>query len=285
MAQTAYTPTPTPDRRRTGIVEPFERREPFLSGISWAAVFGGATVAAASSLTLLVLGAGIGLSSVSPWSTPSSNATAIGAATILWMVVSAIIASALGGYLAGRLRSKWVNVHSDEVYFRDTAHGFLVWSLGVVIAAGFLASVTAFTFGGAARTATPGFPSADSNFYFVESMFRSNNPVAADRNIAVRAEAAGILANDLSQPDFPDADRAYLTRLVAADTGLSIADAQKRVSDTLEQARLAADNARRAAAHLSYWTFFALLVGAFCASLAATFGGMQRDRVPVTQGT
>lgn len=82
---------------------------------------------------LLVLGTGIGLSSISSWSNAGAAATTIGAAAIVWLVISQIIASLIGGYLAGRLRTKWVGIHTDEVYFRDTVHGFLVWGVGVLI--------------------------------------------------------------------------------------------------------------------------------------------------------
>src|SRR5277367_2578664 len=95
------------------------------AGVSWSAVIGGAFVAAAISLIMLALGAGFGLSAVSPWSNINASATAIDRAAIAWLIVTQIIACALGGYLTGRLRTKWVSVHTDEVFFRDTANGFL----------------------------------------------------------------------------------------------------------------------------------------------------------------
>jgi hypothetical protein len=244
-------------------------------------VFGGAAVAAATSLILLALGTGIGLSSVSPWSNAGATASAIGTAAILWLVVSEIIASTMGGYLAGRLRTKWVNVHTDEVYFRDTAHGFLVWAVGLVITAAFLASAVTAMVGGAARTGAIARTTSDPNAYYVDSLFRSDNP-SPDQNAApARAEAGSILANSLTQGDMGAADKTYLAKLIASRTGLSQTDAENRVSEIFAEARQAADTTRKAGAHLSYWTFFALLVGAFCASFAATIGGKQRDRVVV----
>lgn len=272
---------PLPDSRQPTIGEPLAKNEASSSAVSWAAVFGGAVVAAATSLILLALGTGVGLSSVSPWSNAGASASTVSKAAIAWLIVSQILASALGGYLAGRLRTKWVNTHTDEVYFRDTAHGFLVWAVGLVITAAFLTSAAASIAGGAAQTGAA-LSAADPNAYFVDALFRSDTP-NADRNDApVRAEVGGILANGLRQPDLPAADKSYLAGLVAARTGISHAEAEKRVSDTLAEARQDADTARKAAAHLSYWTFFALLVGAFCASFAATVGGKQRDHVIVT---
>ena len=95
---------------------------------------------AALSLILLALGAGLGLSSVSFWSNAGMSSSTIGTAAILWLILMQIMSSSMGGYLAGRLRTKWANIHTDEVYFRDTAHGFLAWALALVITAAFLAA-------------------------------------------------------------------------------------------------------------------------------------------------
>ena len=48
----------------------------------------------------------------------------------------------MGGYLAGRLRTKWASVHNDELYFRHTAHGFLAWAVASLVTAAMLASAT-----------------------------------------------------------------------------------------------------------------------------------------------
>jgi hypothetical protein len=276
--------------------------------VSWGAVIGGAFAGTALSVILLALGAGLGLSSVSPWSNEGASASAVGTATIIWLIVMQIAASGLGGYLAGRLRTKWVNVHTDEVFFRDTAHGFLVWAVAMVITASFLTSAATSMVGGAAKasatvlskaggaaaaagvaTANPAEGSAlDTIGYFVDPLFRSDMPKPDVNDAMVRAETGRILVNGLRQKDMPPADKTYLAKLVAAKTGLSQADAEKRVDDVIAQARRAAedvkqaaDAARKAAAHLSLWTFLALLIGAFCASYAATIGGRQRDQVRV----
>jgi hypothetical protein len=129
--------------RQTAVSDLPSKNEAYTAGISWPAVIGGAFVAAALSLILLVLGTGLGFSSISPWSNMGVSASTIGKGAIAWLVVTQILASAMGGYLAGRLRTKWVHVHTDEVYFRDTAHGLLVWAVGLVVTASFLASAAA----------------------------------------------------------------------------------------------------------------------------------------------
>ena len=257
------------------------------AGVSWPAVMGGAFVTAATSLILLSLGTGLGLSSISPWANTGASASTIGTAAIVWVIMMQLIASAMGGYLAGRLRTKWVSIHSDEVYFRDTAHGFLAWAVAVVITAAFLASAAASMAGGAMQAGAPATATGaaamanDADAYFVDMLLRSDHPSTAGNDSLVRAEFGRIFAHALLHNDLPAADQAYLAQLVSARTGLNPADADKRVSDVVAQARQAADTARKAAAYLSLWIFVALLVGAFSASLSATFGGSQRDHVVV----
>src|SRR5215471_18571501 len=119
------------------------RTEASASGVSWAAVFAGAFAAAALSLILLALGAGAGLSSLSPFSSAGLSTTAVGFGALIYLCITEIISSGVGGYLAGRLRTKWVDLHTDEVYFRDTAHGFLAWCVALVMSAAFLGAAAA----------------------------------------------------------------------------------------------------------------------------------------------
>jgi hypothetical protein len=257
------------------------------SGVSWAAVIGGAFVSAALALILLSLGTGLGFSSVSPWSNIGASASTIGALAIFWLILTQIMASAMGGYLAGRLRTKWTHVHTDEVYFRDTAHGFLAWAVSMVITAAFLATAAVSFAGGTAQRASGTAPSGaesgtlNPNAYIVDKLLRGNGS-ATDRNTA---EERGIVertfAHDLKEGSMPTEDHAYLAQVVSARTGLNQADAEKRVSNVFEEAQQAAEKGRKALAHVSLWLFVALLGGAFCAAYAGTIGGKQRDRVMV----
>src|SRR5471030_1226433 len=157
--------------------------EAHSSGVSWAAVIAGGLVSAALSLILLALGTGFGLSSVSPWSNAGVSASTLGMEAIGWLILMQIIASGMGGYLAGRLRTRWTRIHSDEVYFRDTAHGFLAWALATVVTAAFLASAAASIAGVAARasasamstsSAQSGAGSLTPNAYYVDTLFRAD---------------------------------------------------------------------------------------------------------------
>jgi hypothetical protein len=255
------------------------------SGVAWDAVIGGAFVAAALSLILLALGAGLGLSSVSPWSNAGASAATLGTVAIAWLLLTEIVASAMGGYLTGRLRIKWAVLHTDEVYFRDTANGFLSWAVALVITATFLASAAATMAGGAVRGTAEAAGTAmiaDPNAYFVDTLFRADRqPV--DQSVAqmsaAQAEAARTFGHALLQGEITAADRTALARLVAARTGMSLPEAEQRVSDVLTAARQAADTARKTTARLLLWSFLALMMGAFSASYAATIGGRQRDHV------
>ncbi len=257
------------------------------SGVSWAAVIGGGVVTTALSLILLALGSGLGLSSVSVWSNVGVSTSTLSTAAIIWLIVMQLISSSMGGYLAGRLRTKWTTIHTDEVYFRDTAHGFLAWAVALVITAGFLASAATSMVGaavsspagGTGRVADGQAERLNPNEYFIDTLFRADS-VKPDANTSSgRAEVGPIFATALQQGTFSAQDKAYLTQMVAAKTGLSRTDAEKRVSDVFAMAQQAAETARKAIAHSLLWAFLALLIGAFCASFAATLGGRQRDHV------
>lgn len=261
------------------------KNEANSSGVSWAAIVGGAVVTAALSLILLALGAGLGLSAVSPWSGVGASTTVIGTAAILWLILMQIMSGSLGGYLAGRLRTKWAGIHNDEVYFRDTAHGFLAWGLALVVTAAFLASAATVMVGAIASSPAGGGGMAaegrqlDPDAYYVDMLFRSPSvPPEASIN-AVRSEVGRIFAKAMAQREMSADDRGYITQVIVGRTGLSQTAAQARLSDVFATAQQVADTARKAIAHTLLWIFAALLIGAFCASFAATIGGRQRDHV------
>ncbi|PIG30796.1 hypothetical protein CLU93_5137 [Janthinobacterium sp. 35] len=273
-------------------------------GVSWGAVLAGAAAAAALSFILLILGVGLGLSSVSPW---SFNATAIGVSTIAWLAFMQLAASGIGGYMAGRLRVKWSSIHTDEVHFRDTAHGLLAWAVATLVTVAVLAGGTRAVLSGAidagsgvaaavspaaAAGAKAGEGSTNPLDYFSDMLLRaapaagtgSAGGTVADQ----RVEIGKIFATGLSTGSLAADDRSYLGQVVASRTGLTQAEAEARVdavyaraakaaADAKAKAQQAADAARKAGAHTALWMFVALLLGAFVASLAATFGGRQRD--------
>jgi hypothetical protein len=276
--------------------------ESVVSAVSWPAIIAGAFAIGGVGLILLALGSGLGLSSVSAWPNSGASATTFGVAAAIWLIVTQWVSAAFGGYVTGRLRTRWTGVHTDEVYFRDTAHGFLAWALAVVVMAAALSSVASSVVGSVTRAAgTAGAAAAqgagtgaaqtgvaDPTGYLVDTLFRSDHPNANATPQEVRGETTRIIASGVRNGDVPAADRTYLAQLVAARTGISQPDAQKRVDDVIakaqaaeQKARQAADKARKAAAAAAFFTAFAMLIGAFIAAVAATIGGHRRDEILV----
>lgn len=252
------------------------------SAVSWAAIAAGGVAACAFSLFLAELVAGLGLVAVSPWSGRGVSGTTLHVAGGIGLILMAVMASALGGYIAGRLRTKWVGIHGDETYFRDTAHGLLAWAFATVLTAAVLAAATTSIVSSVTQGATQGAaanagPGANSNAYYVDTLFRSDRP-AADGNQAGTPEASRLLARAVTPgSSLAAGDRARLAQLVATRTGLSQQEAEQRVDAVINQAKAAADEARKAAAKIALWMAAALLAGALSASIAAVEGGRERD--------
>lgn len=210
------------------------------SAVRWGPIIAGAFAASTLTFILMLLGSGLGLSMVSPWSGSGASVTTFAASTAVWLVVVQWLSSGVGGYLAGRLRTKWVGIHTDEVFFRDTAHGFLAWALATLLVAGVLGSALSAALGsgvqaastvasGAAMGASAGASAnaggaADNmTSYFVDSLFRPADPnklAAANpqSDAAAAAQASRILVASAAAGDVSADDSAYLAQLVAART-------------------------------------------------------------------
>ena len=307
--------------------------------------------AAALSLILLVLGAGLGFSAISPWAQDGATAKSMTTASVVWVSVMSLLASGLGGYLAGRLRRNDPEANVDEEYFRDTANGFLSWSLAILLTAGLLSSAIGSVVGGAAKlgasamggavtagagaAATMGSKAMDDRSgsgnplgYYVDTLFRPGvtsttppptgtapDPTAMPGNSTPapampsmpaptaatsgssgmgNAEATQIFANAMHEGSMAPADRQYLAQMIAQRTGISQADAERRVNDTYNKmqaakqnaetkARKAAEAARKVARDVAFWTFFSMLLGAFAASAAALLGSRHVIRHTATR--
>lgn len=271
------------------------------SAVSWGAILAGAVVASAVSLVLVLLGSGLGLAAVSPWSGAGASVTTFAVSAVIWFVATQWIASAFGGYITGRLRTKWTDLHGDEVFFRDTAHGFIAWCLSTLIVAAVFSSMLAgivsqgaqsgaVVLAGAAQGATQGATQsanlADPTDYFIDTLFRPAAGSAPSEAGAAeaRTEATRIIVTGLASGEIPAADKTYLAEMVASRTGITPADATQRVDAVLAQmeaakqkAKEAADAARKAGLTTALLTVAALLVGAFISSVAAAIAGRQRD--------
>jgi hypothetical protein len=263
--------------------------------ISWAAVAAGGFANAALTLLLMAFGAGMGFSAISPWASSGISATTFNVSAGIYLIVIAMLASTIGGYLAGRLRTRWTAVHTDEVFFRDTAHGFMSWACAIVVSAAVLgAAGTAIVSGATAALSQRDSANGGPTDVYVDQLFRAAPATAPEAGAtapaapgvtraavdpATRAEINRMFLRSLrNRADLAAGDRTYLAQLVAARTGVSAANADKRVNDVVTEAKSDLDKARSGAAKLSLWLTAALLAGALAASLAAIEGGQLRDR-------
>ena len=271
--------------------------------LEWGPIFAGAIGAAALSFLLLTFGSAVGLSLTSPWPNSGVSVKTVAWAVAWWSVLVQIASFAAGGYLAGRLRSSWGDSRSDEGQFRDGAHGFSVWALGVLFGAvligltGASALKTAVQSGAnIAGGAAAGFSTQAGDSvgtrptdYATDLLLRAG-PAAPPATGAVpnsdsqRAEASRIFAGSIKNGEFTARDRDYLTQVVVTRTGLPQAEAQRRVDDAMNEAknleikaRDAADKARRAAIIAGFIAAASLLISLAVACFTAGLGGQHRD--------
>ena len=249
--------------------------------VSWGAILAGATSAAALSLILLILGVGLGLSSVSPWSTSGVTSTTFGVGTIAWITFVQLAASGMGGYLAGRLRVRWVAVHADETYFRDTAHGFLAWGVATLVSATMLASTVGSIVGGATQASA----SAASSVVGAASTTLSSAAAASGRSEGTaKADASGGLDYwiDSLFRRSTIADSSAVTTNTASATAVSTreggmpatAEAARIVATSVANGTLAPEDASYLAQLVSQRT--GLSQSEAQARVAQTFSGLQR---------
>jgi hypothetical protein len=313
--------------------------------VSWGAILAGAVSAAALSFVLLSIGAAFGLSLASPWDftgrEAAETAAAAGIGAAVFLIVVHAISSGVGGYLAGRLRSKPTGLRGDETFFRDTAHGMVVWAVGAVATILIIACLAVAAARGGVALGTAGLNAAaqtgaavagaaprgdrDSNAYFIDALFRPGtsagaatdptpantatqgttaeaapqsatppsgaamaSPMRPPQEVAAHREAVGRIFDRALAGELPAEDKTYIAQIVAHETGMAPAEAEQRVTQTIDRAKAAkaeaeqkakeaADAARKAGMYTALWAAVAMLAGAVAASLAATWGGRARD--------
>ena len=265
------------------------------SSVDWAAIFAGGLLAVAISFILLTFGSAIGLSLTSPYGGEGRSLTFLAAASGLWVIWVQISSFMAGAYLAGRLRRRLTDATEHEVEVRDGSHGLLVWALGVLVGAMVAASVAS----GVANTAASAVSTAAQTVgsgvmqlagganpmgYSVDSLFRSDNPQGGESAADSEAQAARILATSAAQGSISADDKTYLAQLITRRTGLPQPEAEQRIDRVMagiqsaaDQAKAAADKARRAAVLVAFVTAASLVIGAAAAWWAAGMGGRHRD--------
>jgi hypothetical protein len=268
------------------------------SFVEWGAVLAGAFLAAALSFVLLTFGSAIGLSATSPWPNAGLSAKVVASLAVFWVLAQQIGSFMAGGYVAGRMRSRW-HERGDEAEFRDGLHGGVVWAVGVVIGAALLLSTAgAVTKTGAeiaGRAAAQASTTSDPMDSVLDTMLRPtsgtpappqvgpqpNTQAPAQRGRAsgddTRAEMSRIMASSVRGTSMTDQNRTYLAQLVAQRTGLSQPEAEKRVNEAITAAREAADKTRRAGVLTGFVTAASLVLSLGAAWWAGMKGGHHRD--------
>ena len=274
------------------------------SSVSWAAIFAGAVSAAAMTLIMLILGFGLGFSVISPWQNEGVSMEAIGWSTVIWLTITQIVSAGLGGYMAGRLRTRWTDINIDEIYFRDTAHGLISWAVATLLVATLILSSIGAVISGSAKAgaslaggATSAVPMisdavSESSDYVTNVLLRTAPGAEIEQraDADVRDELSTIVVQALRDGELNEDDKQYVVGLVANYTELNEAEAEQRIDEVIARTQQAADDAELAAREAadaaltsatfaSLWLFIALLIGAYIASFMATIGGRQRDSV------
>jgi hypothetical protein len=270
------------------------------SFVEWAPVLAGAVLASALSFVLLTFGTAIGLSVTSAWPGSGVSAKVLAGLAVFWVMVQQIGAFMAGGYVAGRMRSRWEHTDQDEVEFRDGLHGGLVWAVGIVIGAAMLmltAGATARTAADIAGKAAASVASpANPMDLTIDTLLRPTTeggaarttpaPAARPQGAAatatggeaeLRAEISRLLTRSAAAGEMSSQDRTYLTQLVAQRAGIPPQDAEKRVADAITSAREAAETARRGAVVTGFVTAASLMISFAAAWWAALKGGNHRD--------
>ena len=269
---------------------------PGASFVEWGAVFAGAVLAAALSFVLLTFGTAIGLSATSPWPNSGLSAKVIASLAVFWAIAQQIGSLMAGGYVAGRMRSRWLEP-GHEAEFRDGLHGGLVWAVAVLISAflvfatvGLIARTGADVAGKAAASVAS---TGDPMDLVLDSMLRPTSAAAAppaagapattprarpaNASDDVRPEISRLLARAVTSGSISTENRTYLAQLVAQRSGISQQEAEKRVDEAVNAARAAADKARRAAVLTGFVTAAGLILSFAAAWWAAMKGGQHRD--------
>jgi hypothetical protein len=284
------------------------------SAVSWKAILAGSTAAIAVTMILVAFGIGVGFSVISPWSDQGISSTTFTVAAGVYLIVVAMLSNTIGGYIAGRLRTQWQTVNEHERYFRDSAHGLLVWALATVVSAAVLGGafthIIAGSAAGIAPAASTAAQSAPTDVY-VDTLLRTDptqgnqapaqttqqatSPTAENRTAAPlqggqiapqrgpnnvnRAEITRILVPAVAKGGtLSTENRAYLVKVVSARSGLPQPEAEKRVDTVVTQAKTAADKVRKSTAMFSLWLAASMLAGGLAGILAAIEGGVLRNK-------
>ena len=250
--------------------------------LQWTPIVIGALTACAVSSIMVTFGAtvGLGVSSAAPTWRDASDSLWLLSGT--YLVLVALLAFGCGGYFAGRIRMPYGEAITEDSETRDGLHGVASWALAVILGTALAALVTISV--SRPTTLTPSATSTEPSVlsYEMDHLFRSARRAANLDLASLRAEAGRVLMTSSSHNGVTPDDRAYLVQLVTATTGLSGADAERRVDTVISDSRAAISRARASTIILAFSLATALLLGAVAAWAGANAGGRHRVGVPLS---
>lgn len=282
---------------------------PLRGLVDWPAIIAGGVIAAGMSFLLLSFGSAVGLAVASPFANEGASAATIGIMAVLWFAFTQLYSFAVGGYVAGRLRSPAGDTTDrDEIQFRDGIGGLLVWASALVISAVLIAStaagVTRMAASGAgqaigsAASVAPAAPSAD---YLTDVFLRTTTPTPATAGAPapaaapaqseadMRAEVGRILSMSVARGQMADDDKQRLASLISVKSSIPQEEARKRVdeaiakADVIQQdvkrrAQAVAETARSTTSRAAFWATVIMMLTGVAAWYAAKLGGHHRDQ-------
>ena len=262
------------------------RRDIAPSYVQWTPIVLGALAATALSSILITFAATIGLGVTSTSPTWRDASAALWTLSGIYLVLQAMLSFGLGGYVAGRIRTPVANAAPDEINVSDGVHGLGAWALAVVMGVILAALVASASVSRAPTVTTPAARTSAAEpllSYEIDRLLRPAKRAASVDQSAERGEAGRILLTSSSHEGVSTDDRAYLIQEVAAITGLTPPDAERRVDNAIADSRTAISRSRRSTVILAFFAASALLLGAVAAWAAACAGGSHRDGKPLPE--
>ena len=241
---------------------------PEIHYVDWGAIFAGSVVALAISSVFFAFGSAIGLSLTSFQAGKSASITALVIAFALWFLWIQVSSFIAGGYITGRLRRRIGDAKPHEVEMRDGMHGLIVWAV-TVISATIVASTLALS-------SLSGAGTASLSQYYIDKMLRSS-AATPSQSAGDSSQIGSVMMKNLGGGAMDDVDKTYLINEISARSGLTPADAQTRLDQTMVTLKSEAETARKFGILAAFLAAASLLVGGLAAWWAATAGGKHRN--------
>jgi hypothetical protein len=274
------------------------RRSGVISEVSWGAILAGTVAALVVQLTLSILGVGIGLAGINPASSATPDAASLSLAAGLWWIVSGIVASVTGGYVAGRFCDRASTPKAGY-------HGLMSWAVTTLIivfllgsavggvVGGAFGAVTSVlggagrAVGGAVQAAVPSL-SGGNVMPDIEGQIRASGggqDPGQLRDTAVNAVRAALTGDKAAQQQATD----RAAQALAQAQGIPVDQAKAQVeqyqqqyaqtlADTKARAAQVAETTAKAASRTALIAFLALALGAVAAGFGGRFGAARSLR-------